>query len=800
MKNTFINFLDEISFFKSHSSEKLARKLEHNELQLGEKHIQELELTNAECLLLKNGVSTGIVICNHNTDNIIRSEILNWFLRLPENYLDKFKIGKLTISNAHIISMVNHFHYLKNDYDLKDISKVIRRDFALDVSNRVITVDLSFNNCYFHGGIDISNATLKSMTIDSCVIGVGSDKEDFFYSNLTIKSSIYGCLTKITGNLHISDSQNFYNYGLNNKESNIHGTIYLPHIEVAGIFKVYEIILSHNLTLSFSKCKIFSVHDIICLKATISLLYGRFNNVYFHNSKFICDLEKMTEEDDIVTIEGQGLEADYFNFRTDCFNIGVISLDHISIHKAITFTESILIAPTAIDPQSNIDHTMSLRGAKISDLSFSKNLINLGEIDISESEISSVFVNRSKLVNYNSAKKYGIALDLSNAIINKSINFINKKETVKAKEQNQYNYDAIIASLEEVSKIYKGEDFTGKSQTSQESKGLASYLINPQEIEALKLVKEIEELVHDDIMNVGLPKALKENDVDYDHEAQNLFVGEVTMSSTQISGQVDFAGSLFYCPINDENNMKAINLRYLKVDGTLFLNDLTIKNKDYYFRTIGEVDLHMANTTQLFVNPVRGRYADTKWYLTGFQYESIHWNKKNKDVLSSLKWFEFNREDSNYRQPYEQLAKAINNSGDDSKAKEVIIRGRLKTYKNPLEYALFFILIALSKIGIPAWKSFFVLILIFISGSIYNNHAHTQGGFTANDTSYEIEFSPNIYTFNNMMPVSFSETNFSPNGKDILFVSTETFNLWHKIISTIFLTMFVIGIAKVTKK
>ena len=802
----FIDLLNELEFFIRSEAE---RTSEYKELQLHE-HVRELVLTEAEVLLFKKGFPKGVVECNSNKSNILRSEILSWFLHLPENYMYKFRKNKLHISNALIMSMSIHNKYKAGKYDLKNVNT---NEFALDLSNMTVEIDLLFDNCTFYGGIDISHSLIENLVITSCTIGTGESVPDFFNKYKTIIPSIYGYKTNFAGNLSISHNQRQEDFL--DRESYIHGEVYMPHAHVNGVFTISDIVFHEQVDLTCGRFNTLTLQNTFFIKTQLNLIYVNTDYIYLHDSRFICDFEAKEDEIiDFVTVNCKGLRANYFYCRGNSLSIGVLNLTDIYVNNTIEFRDTTLVSPLCADLDEKIDESLVLVNAKTSQLFLYNNLISFGRINANQSQISNVFLNHAKFINYGGAKSvFGTSLDFSNAIINNLLSIINDNNK---KDFEVSNSQKVTTYFENAIKNVGDSSIDEGKEVKEYIKDIASKLESIKELPSLALLKRIEE--NDEIKNVialnSISKKVKhelENEkVTEDH---TIFIGEADFSGLKVVGKLDLAGGLFYCPCEDKKAMqspKAINLRHTKIDGDLFINDFNNSSKFPHFRAVGRIDMHSASTTQFFVNPIRAMYKDSIWHLIGFKYNYIHCSKSYKSELFSGKWFEIeNKKEPNYRQPYEQLATAIQKSGDDASAKKVIIRGRIRTSKSPFEYLLFSLIGVFSFLGVPAWRSFTILLFLFFIGLGYNDFAYTQNGFTKEDHSKIEEFHAGRYTFDNMIPLKFQEETFLSNEHDIIYSNsvfsvqlptTKSFNYYHKIISTITLAIFIIGIAKITKK
>lgn len=155
--------------------------------------IGDLELTEAECILLLEGSQIGVADCTLQAQdryehgewaqlsngNIIRPEILEWLL-MPAVTKLLFKAGGLIIRGTMIGDFPDH-----NPIASQLSAQLTRKAAALRINDSVIDIDLAFNDCQFLGGIDFSNSIIQSLTFRGCVI-----RGSFIGNNLSTTGDI----------------------------------------------------------------------------------------------------------------------------------------------------------------------------------------------------------------------------------------------------------------------------------------------------------------------------------------------------------------------------------------------------------------------------------------------------------------------------------------------------------------------------------------------------------------------------------------------------------------------------------
>jgi hypothetical protein len=150
--------------------------------------------------------------------------------------------------------------------------------------------------------------------------------------------------------------------------------------------------------------------------------------------------------------------------------------------------------------------------------------------------------------------------------------------------------------------------------------------------------------------------------------------GAVRFVGAKISGQLDCRGGKFenageVTPKN--GSLTALTVFGATIAGALILDRLPAK-------PIGRVSLGHAKVGQL-ADDAKSWPEAGKLVLDGFQYGAIDVDSP-KDAEGRIKWIELQPEDSFSFQPYEQLAQALRQMGDEAGAREVLIatQGKLR--------------------------------------------------------------------------------------------------------------------------
>ncbi|KAA0988671.1 hypothetical protein [Dyadobacter aurulentus] len=276
------------------------------------------------------------------------------------------------------------------------------------------------------------------------------------------------------------------------------------------------------------------------------------------------------------------------------------------------------------------------------------------------------------------------------------------------------------------------------------------------------------------------------------------------------------------------NYPNALTIKYSKISGDLFFNEGPDESP-IPFRALGEVNLHSSKVDQFFVSTRRGEFEYTKWKLIGLKYDYIYSKNLDKDVsrksrsLEQCNWF-YDYHEENNRQPYEQLASVFLKTGEDGKARSIL----LSSYpRNIAEGIMLWILKVISRIGVPHYRALTILVTLIICSSLVFREAARNGGMIARSdvgiiengalrNTDKIPFSPVQYSLQTALPFMNSDqkTLFSPrspSGKsivpDIRYTGLLDSGLWasafvilNNVLGVILISMFIIGITRIIRR
>lgn len=317
-----------------------------------------------------------------------------------------------------------------------------------------------------------------------------------------------------------------------------------------------------------------------------------------------------------------------------------------------------------------------------------------------------------------------------------------------------------------------------------------------------------------------------------------IVVGEMFLYGIRIEGQADFSGALLYGMDHASlegislqtrgqqhksvNFPNALTLKFANVTGELFLNEGP-RNIRLPFRSCGEVNLHSSRLGQFFISPSCGLDPYSKWKIVGTKYGYIYGGNQAdlEGTLEQCDWF-YKYQQSNDRQPYEELAAAYLRAGDDSKARNVLLRAKAR---NRWEQSTLQLLRLVSRMGVPHYKSLCILIGLLLTGwLVFQQAASTGAILSLNETAVVnntptdravVEFSPFRYSLQNLIPFInteqknlFSVSNQSNqnffSGSSRLYIDSGRFTSIylsiHSCLSVLFFAMFIIGITRIIKR
>ncbi|WP_118976809.1 hypothetical protein [Taibaiella koreensis] len=812
------SFIDVLTGSFKFSDVVAEREKEFSLLHIGD-HLHEIKLTRAEAKLFREGFQDGIADLESSaigTDNIIRSEILEWFLTLPAEYDYLFRKNKLTIRNANILRMDQFIDCRRANYDRSKIRD--ENVYVLAIPNKIVKVDLVFHNCRFWGGVNVSNASFRNLEFSLCSFGTGQIERDFFNQNIRMYPSVYADQASFDGNLIFAgeeEGDTFKSIG----SFDCKADLVFTNCIIKNHLKIHNFGTDHDVDLSFAQIEQVNIWHLNIYNATLKLLFASVKNVYLQGSFFLAPQGVETS-----AIDCTGLQSDYLYIRNHCIVIGLTILGNTGTRQTVDLTTSLFVSSekanlcSADDLFDNKDTSIDFSNASMAHLKLSEAAISIGTIVGKNIKAGNIDFSRSKFLNYDKGI-FRKAFIMRGAHIENAISFntldIGDVGWWNA-EQNKPNW----YSLSGIINNYLNDRLVPATQQANDrqkrNEAMLKYIFEESGLRAkIGEIEEMEEaesnvpaFLYQSIVNeIYDEKKVRAGTCDENIDKSEchkicrrytLVVGEADFSSVSVNSKVDFAGGFFYGmdhQRSDDEYHCALNLKSLKLDGDLFLNDCNNSTLIPRFKAYGMVDLHSARVNQFFITPKCGIDQDTRWRIIGLKYEYIYSSvgKDGRRQLEKCEWFEDFIEEENHRQPYEQLAKAFYKAGEDTRAKRTLILERIRTSEIYSERLLFRSFTIFAK---PAWKTAQVLLIIMLIGALAFLLAGNGTGI----------FEAMLYSIENMLPISFREDDVFKAGADkieifgIPLIATKTFVVVHKILGTLYLAIFVIGIARITKK
>lgn len=299
-----------------------------------------------------------------------------------------------------------------------------------------------------------------------------------------------------------------------------------------------------------------------------------------------------------------------------------------------------------------------------------------------------------------------------------------------------------------------------------------------------------------------------------------------------IAGNVWYINGLTYSGIFNEIPEQKFSERIYN-----WLMNFSLKKmiNSFLEKNVKAFPLFTLRLTDFSPNKIRKFFSEfsfnkLKQYVSHYKNNTCNWFKLryktlinrlynyNSVRLEHLNWFTPLLDVNHRRQPFEELAFFFNRIGNDSKAKKIIVKGRYRT-TIILERIFYYIINFFTGLGMPAYKSLIALICIYLIGVYGFSYTYDHGGFNyvlaGKNTDDECRecmtaFSSWEYSFLNMWPVKIVDSQqfiptdtyipFSFRGEEYKPFSTRSYRIIHKVFSTIFLALFIIGITKITKQ
>lgn len=800
-----------------------------------------LELTKAEIQLFDEGLYSGIIGRNLPSytplqDRVIRSELVEWLFDVPRQH--KYYFFRTTsLSFRNVVFMrfedfQNVLNYQKSeDSDgpiRKEIPEKVSKRFyntALNLSNLIIELNLSFNRCLFCGDLEIESTRLENLSFIDCKTNSSKRISSFLGEKIEVKGQLSIVNQELNDNITLK-SDFFQNFDLS--YSKIDSRLYINGLLLNdGELNLYQANINYT-----------SIENSWFYDAEVNFALSQCTSVFLSGVRAF-----VLNNTDRFAIDFNSITAKTLSIRKS-YILGPVSFKYAEIQSIIQIRECAfcaeLIYQNPFKPGQIPYYSMNLSNVSSPAVQFYDGFVSIGTLELSNITVDKVWINEALLDGsiINSRNETLEALKMCSSNISQSLAFnpnyldlaVNEKDI--SKNNTLKNLKAFIENL---IALYNKDKVITTGEEESDSLNSSKLQRHPANQLSEFVLKRLQ-FLSNSISNIM--DSLSEDRYD-----RNTVVrGGANMSGMTVSGQLDCAGALFDHPISaaktKEGNL-ALNLKYLNLDGDLFLDDYKSRNvilkkdnnleneeKEQFikpFEVYGAVDLENAHVRRLFLTPHNNKDKEIQWHVNGLDYEMIidsTRGSKSKKDLEKLNWFTPNKIANNARQPYEELAQFYQRSGNDTIAKRILIEGRMRTprgLRGKLSAIFYWLMQQFGMLFMPAPRAFAFLVASILVGTLVFYYANKNGGFDRvtiqNQQAIEVdnsrlEFSPLQYSVSNMFPIVLFSREFKPNSESIeigsignyeISLVTDKFVFWHKFISFIAFTMFVIGISRITK-
>ncbi|RXK86088.1 hypothetical protein [Filimonas effusa] len=742
------------------------------------------ELTFAERILLSEGSMLGKADCTippyveyenlvdfSIKPNYIRSEIMEWALGISISKI-LFRSGTLNIIGADFIT---NGDIANVNYRTSKVDGLFESNdrFSLNLSSREITLDLHFKYCNFLSGINISNSYCENLLFTSCRFGCAneSDSSDGNYS-------IYAVNTVLKGDFKIDNHPNI-SKGIQAKMERgkkwliINSTVDFSHARIDGQFLIggindlaqrdQFIVVNGNLDLySFSGNSINLSGATIA--GTIMLSLARFNFLWGG----ACTADH---------IVGNGLECSTLYLNGGCF-----------FPKGVVFGKSVVHGDLFLGGSyygKNDDElkggSINVSGSRIGRLYLDERMIALGRVDLAHTTIEdSIFFDNAHILGLEKNNKRK-AIDAAYIRVKNRISFSPARDIGTYGQQTNY--------LSSIKSIFNR---SLEIDTYTDAAGLHTEL------------DQFGRLEHD----IFFPAFSNiENFFPEVDEKHAKIFGEANFEHAIIGGAMDCSGGAFKNPggdVGDANLPNALNLRFSEISDSLFINRGIGEKKDPFIAE-GDIDLQNATINNLFISvPKKGkRNRSVRLNLIGTKYNYVESDCGSSRDFYAAKWIYYRRrswfgfrKSSNFRQPFEQFSSALFKSGEDNRARDVLIYHRPSA--NILEYILMFFVRLIYFMGSRIYLCvcfliFFILVGKFVFGEMLNRHFIIEQGAPDNKVD------PLVFSLHRIFPlvdiIDKDAYSISHNCSGYFIV----YYVLHSVIGLILLSMLLVNIARMRK-
>ncbi|MBT1708963.1 hypothetical protein KK062_12050 [Fulvivirgaceae bacterium PWU5] len=159
--------------------------------------LDDYKLTFAEAVLLYEGTSLGIADCRISAGEIEKKNLSIYNLCISGEFLELLlmpKISKILFSTDKLIIQGANI-YRRTDIIRLTNNAILKENYALNIHDTAIDLDIIFRDCIFGGGLNLQNSQTKSLTFERVKIYksqnlLNSKWESFSGMNLKINGSL----------------------------------------------------------------------------------------------------------------------------------------------------------------------------------------------------------------------------------------------------------------------------------------------------------------------------------------------------------------------------------------------------------------------------------------------------------------------------------------------------------------------------------------------------------------------------------------------------------------------------------
>ncbi len=727
--------------------------------------LEDFQLTFAEQVLLVEGSQLGVADCvippyveyenllkdNFSNPFVIRSEIIEWVLN-PKVTEVLFKTGSLEVKGVDFIA--------SEDMGLYDRITLLNHSnkFSLNLENQKVSVNLKFRQCKFFSGVSLSNTSVKNLIFDQCWFGKVYSGESLLASDAHINGSL--TITVPANNLPDPNTQAW---------TVLEGHIDLSHSTISGFLEIEgyrntrdfqtSIIVKGVLNLNGLQVKQIALQD-ISIKNELELTNARFQGLSIHGSR-------------LKSVSGGGIVCNTLFIRGGTlieqgafFHKSIVHLDlecSGSFIGASGDTGGIALCISSSNIQNLILGEGSVLFSGILDL---RNCTIKNKLSLGDTMILGAHIDQRHM-----------AIRAINLRVNNMIDF--KRDLPSPRMSYLQFHNKIKKKIEEFKASYVPEyiDFI-KLHTKTKSYLHKQQSYNRSISFVFKEIRENHFDKHEVILSV----------LESGRPITNLFFGEINFRHSSINGSFDLRETYI---ITDRGD-KALDLQFAKIENSLFINEIIAPE--------GEIDLGNSYIGNLFIKLPDKMGEDSPLKLIGSKYDYIECNTTTANDTKRFyqaKWIKKQSHRDNFRQPYEQFAKALMQAGEDGKARDVLVFHR--PWSSRAEWAARITVKGFYLLGKRLQIALISISILLAIGSVYFEWMYNQGYLKIKDRPHYLPIDGFQLSLDRILPI----VNIGPDWNFYFEVATPWFHKLyydvHSMVGLILISLLIVNIARTRK-